>query len=137
MKLLREAGDFPNKCYVEYATIRIDMPYKLIPSIIREENSTCGDDDIVKGLYVTPTGRITWRTLYLNSNELAENFLEHLHTIFKKRNYANNYTLRIEINSTSETITATKGKIKHSTLVEETLKNYTLKTTKKRKPTKN
>lgn len=129
MNKIREVREFQNERFVEYATIRVDLPYKLIPSNVREEDSTCGDEEIVKGLYVTPTGRITWKTLYLNSTELAERLLEHLHVIFKKRNYTKNYTLRIEIDITSEKVTATKGKLKHSAQVREVLSKVANKNT--------
>lgn len=31
-KALRNAGDFPNKSMVEYATIRVEIPHRLIAS---------------------------------------------------------------------------------------------------------
>ena len=119
MKLLREAGDFPNKSIVEYATVRIDMPCKLVPSNLKDEGYN--NNDNVSGLYVSPTGRITYKTLYLNSIELAEQFIQYLHTLFKNRPYAQHYTLRLEVTTTSQKVTATKGKLKHSAQVAEVL----------------
>jgi len=119
MKLLREAGDFPNKSAVEYATIRVDMPCKLVPSNLKGEGYD--DNDNVSGLYVSPTGRLTYKTLYLNSVELAEQFIQYLHALFKNRPYAQHYVLRLEVTTTSQKVTATKGKLKHSAQVAEVL----------------
>lgn len=119
MKLLREAGDFPNKSTVEYATIKVEIPHKLIPSNMT--NPHYRDDDIVQGLYPSPTGRLSYKTLYLNSIELAESFAEHLRSLFKKRPYASSYNLKIEISTTTAKVTATKSKAKHSAQVNETL----------------
>ncbi|MNR55714.1 hypothetical protein D3C85_1761440 [compost metagenome] len=79
------------------------------------------DDDIVQGLYPSPAGRLSYKTLYLNSLELAESFVEYLHSLFKNRPYANSYNLKIEVKTTTEKVTATKGKTKHSAQVKETL----------------
>lgn len=119
MKLLREAGDFPNKSTVEYATIKVEIPHKLIPSNM--VNPHYRDEDIAQGLYPSPTGRLSYKVLYLNSVELAENLVEYLHSLFKNRPYANSYALKIEVKTTAERATATKGKAKHSALVTETL----------------
>ncbi|MFI8382997.1 hypothetical protein [Pseudomonas sp. NPDC079086] len=119
MKLLREAGDFPNKSVVEYATIKVEIPHKLIPSNMI--NPHYEDDDIVQGLYPSTTGRLSYKTLYLNSAELAENYMEYLHSLFKGRPYANSYNLKVEVKTTTEKVTATKGKAKHSAQVKETL----------------
>tara|TARA_R110000868_G_scaffold234868_3_gene488542 strand:- start:552 stop:947 length:396 start_codon:yes stop_codon:yes gene_type:complete len=119
MKLLREAGDFQNKSTVEYATIKVEIPHKLIPSNMI--NPHYRDEDIVQGLYPSPTGRLSYKTLYLNSLELAESFVEYLHSLFKNRPYANSYNLKIEVKTTTEKVTATKGKAKHSAQVNETL----------------
>ena len=119
MKLLREAGDFPNKSTVEYATIKVEIPHKLTPSNM--VNPHYRAEDIVQGLYPSPTGRLSYKVLYLNSVELAENFVEYLHSLFKNRPYADNYALKIEVKTTTEKVTATKGKAKHSAQVNETL----------------
>lgn len=119
MKLLREAGDFPNNSIVEYATIKVEIPHKLLPSNMI--NPHHGDEEIVQGLYPSSTGRLSYKTLYLNSIELAENFVEYLHSLFKNRPYANSYNLKIEVKTTTEKVTATKGKAKHSAQVKETL----------------
>jgi hypothetical protein len=83
---LRDAGDFKNKSVVEYATLRVEMPSRLVPSNLRDGHY--GDDDIVKGLYSTPTGRLSYKTLYLDSRELAEQFAEHLTRLFQSRLYS-------------------------------------------------
>jgi hypothetical protein len=84
-------------------------------------NPFYSDDDTVQGLYVTPTGRLTYKTLYLNSVELAERFTEHLHKIFAVRPYSSEYRLVMTVQTTTMTVTATKGKAKHSALVAELL----------------
>lgn len=119
MKLLRESNDFPNKSVVEYATIRIEIPHRLVPSNLKDPHYR--DEDIAKGLYASPTGRLTYKTLYLNSIELAEQYIEYLHSIFKNRPYAKSYTLKLEVVTTSQKVTATKGKSKHSDKVRKTL----------------
>ncbi|MCY1555314.1 hypothetical protein D9M68_919650 [compost metagenome] len=116
---LRKAGDFKNKSTVEYATIRVEIPHRLVPSNLRDGHYR--DDDIVTGLYATPTGRLSYKTLYLDSRELAERFAAHLDRVFQNRPYAKEFELRLEILTTTQTVTATKGKIKHSAIVAETL----------------
>lgn len=51
---LRNAGDFKNKSVVEYATIRVELLHRLVPSNLQDGHYR--NDDIVKGLYATPTG---------------------------------------------------------------------------------
>ncbi len=116
---LRSAGDFPNKSAVEYATIRVEIPHRLVPSNL--QNPHYRDEDIVAGLYATPTGRLSYNTLYLDSIELAERFAAHLNQAFQNRPYANAFTLRVEVITTTQKVTATKGKVKHSAAVAENL----------------
>ena len=116
---LRKAGDFKNKSTVEYATIRVEIPHRLVPSNLRDGHYR--DDDIVKGLYATPTGRLSYNTLYLDSRELAERFAAHLYRLFQNRPYAKEFELKLEILTTTQTVTATKGKLKHSAIVTETI----------------
>lgn len=118
-KKLRSAGDFPNKSVVEYATIWVEIPHRLIPSNFRSPHYQ--DEDIVAGLYTSPTGRLSYRPLYLDSIELAEHFAAHLHQFFQNRPYANEYALKVEVVTTTQKVTATKGKAKHSAAVAETL----------------
>jgi hypothetical protein len=118
-KKLRSAGDFPNKSAVEYATIRVEIPHRLIPSNLR--NPHYRDEDIVVGLYASPTGRLSYKTLYLDSIELAERFAAHLHQVFQSRPYASEYALKVEVITTTQKVTATKGKAKHSAAVAEML----------------
>jgi hypothetical protein len=116
---LRSAGDFPNKSVVEYATVRVEIPHRLVPSNLR--NPHYRDDDVVAGLYASPTGRLSYKTLYLDSFELAERFAAHLHQAFQTRPYANEYVLKVDVITTTQKITATKGRVKHSAAVAETL----------------
>ncbi|RMT48303.1 hypothetical protein ALP47_200117 [Pseudomonas savastanoi] len=58
-----KAGDFPNKSVVEYATIKVEIPHRLVPINLRNEHYE--DADLVKGLSVSPiwrlsTKRCTW-----------------------------------------------------------------------------
>lgn len=112
MSVLRKAGDFPNKAVVEYATVKVEIPHRLVPSNLRNEHYE--DEDLVKGLFVSPTGRLSYKTLYLDSNELAEKFAERLADLFKSRPYRDHYKLAVSVERTTMTVTATKGKIKHS-----------------------
>lgn len=116
---LRNAGDFKDKSVVEYATIRVEMPSRLVPSNLRDGHYR--DDDVVKGLYSTPTGRLSYKTLYLDSRELAEQFAEHLTRLFQSRLYSDEFEIKLEVLTTTQTVTATKGKIKHSAIVRETI----------------
>lgn len=116
---LRDAGDFKNKSVVEYATIRVEMPSRLVPLNLRDGHYR--DDDVVKGLYSTPTGRLSYKTLYLDSSELAEQFAEHLTRLFQNRLYSDEFEIKLEVLTTTQTVTATKGKIKHSAIVRETI----------------
>lgn len=118
-KKLRSAGDFPNKSVVEYATVRVEIPHRLIPSNLR--NPHYRDEDIVVGLYASPTGRLSYKTLYLDSIELADRFAAHLHQAFQSRPYANDFALKVEVIITTQKVTATKGKAKHSAAVTKTL----------------
>ncbi|MEO8644941.1 hypothetical protein [Pseudomonas sp.] len=115
MNDLRKAGDFPNKAVVEYATVKVEMPHRLIPINLR--NEFYEDEDLVKGLYVSPTGRLTYKTLYLDSEALAHRFASKLVDIFKSRPYRDHYKLAVTVECTTMTVTATKGKIKHSASV--------------------
>lgn len=112
MSALRKAGDFPNKSVVEYATIKVEIPHRLVPVNLRHEFYE--DEDVVRGLFVSPTGRLSYKTLYLDSKELAEKLAERLAELFKNRPYRDYYKLAVSVETTTMTVTATKGKIKHS-----------------------
>ncbi|WP_205300068.1 hypothetical protein [Pantoea sp. Tr-811] len=115
LAVLRKAGDFPNKSIVEYATIKVEIPHRLVPSNLRDEFYE--DDDLVKGLTVSPTGRLSYKTLYLDSAELAQKLATRVAELFKNRPYRDHYKLEVSVERTTMTVTATKGKIKHSALV--------------------
>lgn len=115
MSALRKAGDFPNKSVVEYATIKVEIPHRLVPTNLRNEHYQ--DEDLVQGLSVSPTGRLSYKTLYLDSKELAEKLAERLADLFKNRPYRDHYKLAVSVERTTMTVTATKGKIKHSNQV--------------------
>ena len=68
-KKLRIAGDFPSKSVVEYATVRVEIPHRLVPSNLR--NPYYRDEAIFVGLYASPAGRLSYKTLYLDNIELA------------------------------------------------------------------
>lgn len=119
MSELRKAGDFPNKSVVEYATVKIEVPHRLVPANL--QNQHYGDNEIVQGLYASPSGRLTYKTLYLDSVELAQCFVEKLQQTFKKRVYNGHYKLIMSVETTTKTTTATNAKIKHSALVAEHL----------------
>lgn len=119
MSDLRNAGDFPNKAVVEYATIKVEIPHSLVPQNL--QNPHYDDQDIVQGLYVSPSGRLTYKTLYLDNEDLAKRYVEKLHVIFRKRPYRDQYKLAVTVEKTTMTVTATKGKIKHSALVADDL----------------
>lgn len=115
MSAVRNAGDFPNKSVVEYATIKVEIPQRLVPVNLRHEFYE--DEDLVKGLSVSSTGRLSYKTLYLDSQELAQKFADSLVELFKNRPYRDHYKLAVSVERTTMTVTATKGKIKHSAQV--------------------
>jgi hypothetical protein len=115
MTALRKAGDFPNTAIVEYATVQVEIPHKLIPVNLR--NEFYEDDDPVKDLFVSPTGRLSYKRLYLDSEILAQQFAASLVELFKNRPYRDHYKMAVTVERTTMTVTATKGKIKHSALV--------------------
>jgi hypothetical protein len=115
MTALRKAGDFPNKAVVEYATVQVEIPHRLIPVNLR--NEFYEDDDLVKDIFVSPAGRLSYKTLYLDSEALAQQFAASLVELFKNRSYSNHYKMAVTVERTTMTVTATKGKIKHSALV--------------------
>ncbi|WP_122677824.1 MULTISPECIES: hypothetical protein [Pseudomonas] len=116
---LRSQGDFPNKRTVEYATILVDLAHWLLPANLK--NPHYDDEDIVPGLYVSPTGRLTFNTLYLEDVALAQQFAAHVDRVFSARNYAGRYALRVEVATTTQTVTATKLRMQHSEKVRQAL----------------
>lgn len=117
---LRKAGDFKNKASVEYATIQIEMPAEFVPSNLMYDHPGW-EKGPIKGLSVTPTGRLTWKSLYLDSEELAFAFREYLYGLFENRKYAHDCTITVKVSSSTETKTVTKYKERHSAAVRETL----------------
>lgn len=76
----------------EYITIVVKLPNGLIPKNLRE--STVGADS-TRSIGVSPNGRLRYRDLYLDSPELANEFIEYLHHLFSKRKYKDDYTIEI------------------------------------------
>lgn len=76
----------------EYITIFVSLPNGLIPQNLRE--STVGLESIGR-MGISPNGRLRYRHLFLDSIELANEFVEYLHGIFKKRKYKNDYKIEI------------------------------------------
>lgn len=119
---LRQAGEFKNKASVEYATIQIEMPQEYVPSNLMYGHPHW-ETGPVKGLSISPTGRLTWKKLYLDSEELAYAFREYLFGLFEGRKYADHFTITVKVSSSIETKTVTKYKERHSAAVRETLSN--------------
>jgi hypothetical protein len=117
---LSEAGEFKNLSAVEYATIRIAIPRGYLPTNLKIDHWG-PDDEMVKCLYPSPSGRLSWKELYLDDDDLAYQFREYLHEIFESRKYCDNYTLNVEIKTSTSTKTVTKLKLKHSAQVRDTL----------------
>jgi hypothetical protein len=117
---LYEAGEFKNLSAVEYATIRIAIPRGYLPTNLKIERWG-PDGEMVTGLYPSPSGRLSWKELYLDNDDLAYQFREYLHRIFDGRKYGDNYSLSVEIKTSTCTKTVTKLKLKHSAGVRGTL----------------
>lgn len=121
-KKLRNAGDCTNKAVVEYATVLVKIPSRLMPANM--QNPHYEPDDIVQGLYASPAGRLTFKALYLDSVELAEQFAACLVGIFNNRPYRNDFVIKVEVVTTTQTVTATKGKAEHTAAVEQSLSGH-------------
>jgi hypothetical protein len=120
MATLRIAGDFNKKSVVEFATIEISARRGDLPTNLRM--NIAGDpNELVTGLYPSPTGRITWQQLCLDSEELAYAFREHLRCLFEQRRYSDGYRLTVAIETSTETKTVTKLKLRHSAAAREIL----------------
>lgn len=117
--ILRSQGDFPNKRTVEYATVLVELAHKRLPANL--QNPHYEDDDLVAGLYVSPAGRLTFNILYLDDLALAEEFAAHMDRVFSARSYAGRYALRVEITTTTQTVTATKMRARCSAAVRKLL----------------
>ncbi|WP_241898515.1 hypothetical protein [Pseudomonas syringae] len=117
--ILRSQGDFPNQRTVEYATVLVDLAQKWLPANL--QNPHYADDDLVAGLYVSPAGRLTFNILYLDGLALAEEFAAHMDRVFSARSYAGRYALRVEITTTTKTVTATKMRARCSAAVRKLL----------------
>lgn len=113
---LRQAGDFPNDRVVEFATVKVELKHQYLPRGLQSEYYE--NDDLVAGLYETPSGRLTYKILYLDSVALADAFIQRLHQIFRSRDYAEHYVLKRDVLTTTQTVTATRGREKHSKQVE-------------------
>jgi len=124
MPIIRELGDFKNDRAVEYATIEVRIPNKLLPVNLREYeyDDIYHPDDIVT-LSISPSGRLTktHKPIYLNSTELADSFCLHIHSLFEKRKYAKYYELEVKVLTSFKSKTVTKGKEKHSSAIDELL----------------
>lgn len=118
-RIMRSAGDFNDKSAVEYATVKVEIPSRLAPANMHDSHYE--PDDNIQSVYASPTGRLTSKPLYLDSVELAEQFVAHLTHLFKNRTYRNEFAIKVEVVTTTQTVTATKGKLKHSALVRQTL----------------
>lgn len=104
----------------EYATIKVEVPATHLPSNLLDPHLFTGDEWI-KGLYPSPTGRLSYKILYLDSEALAQQYMAYLHTVFSRRAYANHYTMKVVVTHTSEKVIATKRKLIHSARVRNTL----------------
>ncbi|WP_397453707.1 hypothetical protein [Pseudomonas sp. NA-150] len=116
---LRSQGDFPNKRDVEYATVLVDLAHRLLPSNL--QNPLYADDHLVAGLSESPSGRLTYDTLYLDDLALAQAFADYLNVVFQRRKYAGQYALRVEVATTTQTGTATEQRLRRSEAVRALL----------------
>lgn len=116
---LRSQADFPNKRVVEYATVLVGLAHRLLSQNL--QNPYCEPQDIVPGLYASAAGRLTYKILYLDDLALAHAFAAYLDKVFQDRRYAGQYTLRVEVVTTTQTVTATKMRARCSAAVREVL----------------
>ncbi len=120
MSLLREAGGFPNRSVVEYATIKVRLPHGALPTNLQEHGHCVADDEIAT-VYVSPKGRLTHTPTYLNQQTLADAFCAHLRRVFTKRSYSHCYIMEVEIGTSTWTKRITKAKEKDSAAVKAVL----------------
>jgi hypothetical protein len=120
IKSLRQAGDFPNNRVVEYATINITVPDRLLPNNLKEPHWAIDDDSPIT-LSISPNGRLTHNEIVLESTELAEQFVKHLKVKLNGRSYSNHYKMQVTVKTDTRTKTMTKKKLQHSELVKKEL----------------
>lgn len=113
MKLLKEAGDFPNRHIVEYSTISVSIPNKFLPVNLKSYDFGSEDNTLIF-LGVSSTGRLSNKFLYLNSVELAEKFVEHLKLKFRNRSYKNSFVFKVSVLTVSSPKLVTRYKIRDS-----------------------
>ncbi|WP_217519038.1 hypothetical protein [Vibrio metschnikovii] len=84
-----------------YATVHVWVKNSILPSNLQSYHWEDNEESEVR-LSVSPKGRLRVKPIYLNSIELAADFVEHLKLIFAKRNYNEAYRIEIEIVSKSQ-----------------------------------
>ncbi len=77
MELLRQAGDFPNRSVVEYATVDVIIPNGRLPDSLIEPRESLSTK--VRLSVTTTKCRLTYGELVLESEDLAKQFVGHLH----------------------------------------------------------
>lgn len=115
-RMLRSAGDFPNKTVVEYATVAAKLLHRDLPSNLQDKH--CTDESMVS-LSFSPTGRLTYKELFLDSIELANAFAEHLKTLVDKRSY--NVEISVSVQTSTWTKRTTAKRKEHSEIVRRKL----------------
>ena len=115
-RMLRSAGDFPNKTVVEYATVAAKLLHRDLPSNLQDKH--CTDESMVS-LSFSPTGRLTYKELFLDSVELANAFAEHLKTLVDKRSY--NVEISVSVQTSTWTKRTTAKRKEHSEIVRRKL----------------
>ncbi|EHZ2906713.1 hypothetical protein CIR72_RS23240 [Vibrio parahaemolyticus] len=118
--MLRQLGDFPNRSFVEYATINVRVKNEFLPKNLRSYHWEDDENSMIK-LSVSPSGRLRGKSIYLESLELAEEFSCFLHQLFSQRKYKADYSLEVVVETSSRGKTISRWKAEDSQKVRDVL----------------
>ena len=103
-QMLRQLGDFPNRSFVEYATINVRVKNEFLPKNLRSYHWEHDENSMIT-LSVSPSGRLRGKSIYLESLELAEEFSGFLHQLFSQRKYnIQKYLAKSEVHEESRNL---------------------------------
>ena len=119
-QMLRQLGDFPNRSFVEYATINVRVKNEFLPKNLRSYHWEHDENSMIT-LSVSPSGRLRGKSIYLESLELAEEFSGFLHQLFSQRKYKADYSLEVVVETSSRGKTISRWKAEDSQKVRDVL----------------
>lgn len=108
---------------MRFFTIEVKIPNRFAPKNLQDNHWECNADTMIT-LGVSTSARLTRKRIYLDSRELTESFVDHLHKIFAKRAYCEEYFLFIRDHSHDSSKLKARWKLKHSEEVRVKLKDF-------------